>query len=284
MIPDRQIRVVTQSPSVDTHELVSFLNAYAEKVTVDEVHPGPQASVDWFLDPNIHLLMGSMAAHPFVGGFLGTVSGTLTSKVAIEVYKKIAEKVGEAFLSKGVETFLDYFLKVFHRSKKHNAAFVRGGRTIPVPPLGLTLALPAMGTLSPVNAKFVFTTELSDEDIHSAYRSVGKVIERVMKTQEDRATYDRRMAELMAGGQTEKAMEMMGLEEYAKLRRGTYTYVYRPRERAWVDAYVLAVQEQLEHRVKIFGEMLIESDEARSETIKEMIADIERQIEDGRVR
>ena len=30
--------------------------------------------------------------------------------------------------------------------------------------------------------------------------------------------------------------------------------------------------------------MLIESSEARSETIKEMIADIERQVEDGRVR
>jgi hypothetical protein len=141
-----------------------------------------------------------------------------------------------------------------------------------------------MGSLPPVNLKLVFATESSDEDIRSAYRSVGKVIERVMKTQEDRANYERRMAELLDGDETEKAAEMIGLEEYAKLRRSTYTFVYRPREGAWVDAYVLAVQEQLEHRVKILGEMLIESDEARSETIREMIADIERQIEDGRVR
>jgi hypothetical protein len=284
MIREGQIRVLTQSASVDTNELVSFLSSYAEKVTIDEFHPGPQASVDWFLPANVELVMNVWASHPFIGSFLGLVSAHLTSQFAKESLKKIAETFGEAILSKSAEGLWDRLLGVFHRSKEHNVAFSRAGKDIPVPPLRCTLGVPALGTLAPVKLQFVFTTELSDKDFHSAYQSVGNVIECVMKTLEEREAYEQRMTEAIAAGEMEQVTEMLESEHYIAIRHTTFTYVYRADEHAWVNANVLAMQPELERQLKILREALAKPVDASHEAINDMIADIQRQIEGARVR
>ena len=48
-------------------------------------------------------------------------------------------------------------------------------------------------------------------------------------------------------------MGMITDEGYVKLRRSTFSYVYRAGEQAWVDPYLLAVQEQLKERGGTFA-------------------------------
>jgi hypothetical protein len=71
------IEISRQRSSVDVEELRVFLSEHAQSVTVQDVQPGPQASVDWFLPATVDLVMNLGAAHSFVAGLLGSVAAKL---------------------------------------------------------------------------------------------------------------------------------------------------------------------------------------------------------------
>ena len=285
MASENNIEIFTQSAGVDISELTAFLNPYTQTLIVTEIHPGPQASVDWFLPPNLEVLIRGVTAHPFIASFLGMVSAHLTSAFAKDVLEKAVEKFGEAIIGKAAEGLWDRLGEVFSRSKKDSVTFSRSGKNIPVPPLKLTLSLPRYETIPEVKLSLVFASDMSEADLRHAYHSVGKVIEVATKKLEDRQDYETQIQELMSQGKTEEATDVIQSRDYIGLRRSRFTYVYRPDEQAWVEAEVLAIQHPLEERLSSIHQMIESGEFASSEkTLREMITDIEREIESARVR
>lgn len=285
MAGENNIEIFTQNARVDISELTAFLNPYSQKLTVTEIHPGPQASVDWFLPPNLEVAIHGVTANPFVASFLGMMSAHLTSEFAKHVVEKAGEKCGEAIIGKAAEGLWDRLREAFSRSKKDSVTFSRSGKHIPVPPLKLTLSLPIYETIPEVKLSLVFASDMSDADLRNAYHSVGKVIEVATKKLEDRQNYETQIQKLMSQGKAEEATDIIQTQNYIKLRRNRFTYVYRPDEQAWVEAEVLAIQGPLEERLASVHEMIESGEFLSSEkTLQEMIADIEREIESARVR
>ncbi|HEY4089093.1 MAG TPA: hypothetical protein VGM43_24355 [Bryobacteraceae bacterium] len=285
MADENNIEILTQSTAVDISELEVFLKPYAQTFAVTEIHPGPQASVDWFLPPNLEVVIRGVTANPFIASFLGVVSAHLTTEFAKRVLEKAVEKFGDAIIDKAAEGLWERVIKVFRRSKEHNVSFSRSGKSIPVPPLKLTLSLPQYETIPETKLCLVFAGDMSDADLCEAYHSVGKVIEVATKKLEDRQNYETRIQKMVAEDDMDAVTDIIQSPGYIELRRSRFTYVYRPHEKAWVEAETLAVQHVLEDRLASIDRMIANGKfQSSDEGVQEMISEIKQQIESARVR
>jgi hypothetical protein len=268
---------------VDLEDLRLFLSDYAQDVTVREVKIGPQMSVDWFLPPTVDLIMSFGAAHPFIVGLLGSVSGSLTSTTA----KKIYEKFGDALIKKAVDKFCDHVGKVFKRAKNADIAFHRGDKILPVPPLRITFELNRPKLSKATTLALVFPADLTDAQIRDALSSAGKVVEAAIKRDDKRARYEKRARKLIVNGKSDEGIRLLTDEEHIALRRTSLTYAYHPDENAWVDAWVLADQAVREQNAARLREWIKDPPakmRGYENEMKKMVADIEKYIRDGRVR
>lgn len=259
-----------------------LLSEHSQIVTVREVHPGPEMNVDWFLQATVDLVMNFGAAHPYLAALLGTVSGSLTSATA----KKIYEKFGDAVVEKLLDKFWDRIAAVYKRAKKARVSFHRGDTTILVPPLRIRFELDYPGLSEPSALVLVFPVDLADTQVRDAFVLVGKVVETAVKRLEKRSRYEARAREMIANGKSDEGMRLPTDEKYIALRR-TPTYAYRPKEKAWVDVWVLADEKKLEESAAILRKAINDpppSMKGHQKTMRKMLADIEKSIQDGRVR
>ncbi|MGD0567056.1 MAG: hypothetical protein ABSA78_01525 [Candidatus Sulfotelmatobacter sp.] len=239
-------------------------------------------NVDWFLQATVDLVMNVGAAHPYIAAFLGAVSGSLTSATA----KKIYEKFGDAVIEKLLDKFWDHIAAVYKRAKKARISFHRGDQTILVPPLRISFELNHPSLSEPTALVLVFPVDLTDTQVRDASVLVGKVVKTAIKRLHTRSRYEARARDMIAKGKSAEGMSLLTDEKYMRLRR-TPTYAYRPKEKAWVDAWVLADEKTLEENAAILRKAINDpppSMKGHHKAMHKMLAEIEKSIQDGRVR
>jgi hypothetical protein len=282
MAEEARVQISRQCNSVDVEDLRIFLSNYAQVVTVREVHPGPEMNVDWFLQATLDVVLNYGAAHPFVVSLLGSVSGYLTSATA----KKIYEKFGDALIEKTVEKFFDQVAHVYKRAKKANVCLKRGDEAIPVPPLRIRLELNRPKLSDPTTLALTFPYDLTDTQVRDALMVAGKVVETAIKKAEKRRRYEERARKLIVKGKSDDGTRLLTDEKYIKLRR-TPAYAYRPDEKAWIDAWVLAdqaVQEESAARLREAIKNPPPGMKGHEKAMRRMVAGIEKDLREGRVR
>jgi hypothetical protein len=271
-----QVRILRQRSSVDVEDLRAFLAESDADVSVEDIQAGPQANVDWFLPPTLSVIFNTVAAHPYLACFVAWAA------------TKSADKLSDAAAEKLVSKLFTYVSKVYPRAKAAALTFVRGEKVIPVPPLRLTFDLFNSDiTTKQTTVTLVFPDDLTDAQIHQALNLVPYVITASKKRDEERGEYEKRVRQLIESGQQEESMALMLDEAFVELRRPALTYVYRPKESAWVDAWVLAEEPLLLQRVNRLKEMLKgPSPEVKQyqKDFEQMLQDAERKIDEARIK
>ena len=271
-----QVRILRQRSDVDVEDLRAFLADSDADVSVEDIRVGPQANVDWFLPPTLSIIFNTVAAHPYVAAFVAWAA------------TKSADKLSDAAAGKLVDKLFAYVSKVYPRAKSAALTFVRGEKVIPVPPLRLTFDLFNSNiTTKQTTVTLVFPDDLSDAQIHQALNLVPYVMAACKKRDENRGEYENEVRRLIEAGRQDEGMALMLNEEYVDLRRPALTYVYRPKESAWVDAWVLAEEPLLLERVNRLKEMLKSpSPEVKQyqKDFEQMLQDAERKISDARIK
>jgi hypothetical protein len=271
-----KVQILRQRSSVNVEDLRAFLAESATDVSVEDIQAGPQANVDWFLPPTLSVIFSTVAAHPYVTALL---AGAAT---------KAADKLSGAVGGKLVDKLFAYVSKVYPRAKAAALTFVRGEKIIPVPPLRLTFDLFNSNiTTKQTTVTLVFPDDLTDEQMLRALSLVPYVMAACKKRDEERGEYENQVRRLIEAGQQEAGMALMLDEEHIELRRPALTYVYRPKESAWVDAWVLAEEPVLLGRMKTLKKVLKDPTpevKRHERDFRQMLEDVERKINEARIR
>src|SRR5262249_33716043 len=249
MATQSDVRIERQRASVDVEQLRAFFAEMNVAVTVEEVSPGPQASVDLFLSPVTDVITTFRVAHPLISAFLGSAVSVLTWETARKAAEKITERTIDVALDEMLKRIGERLLDLFRRSKDEKVTFYRGRQELLVPPVRLKLELynpkvSKQGTLA-----LVFPADLTDGDVREAIGKVGKVIIAALKWEERRGRFEQRFQRLCNQGKEAKAMAMLNDEKAHVWRRTPLTYAYKPDEAAWVDAWVLSDEGYKERRI-----------------------------------
>ena len=185
-------------------------------------------------------------------------------------------------------SFFAYVSKVYPGAKSAALTFVRGEKVIPVPPLRLTFDLfNSKITTKQSTVTLVFPDDLTDPQIRQALSLVPYVMAACKKRDEKRGEYENEVRRLVEAGQQEQGMALMLDEEHIELRRPALTYVYRPKESAWVDAWVLAEEPLLLGRMERLKEVLKDpTPEVKQyqKDFEQMLEDVERKINEARIK
>ncbi len=284
------VRIRRQADSVAVSELEAFLQENGTVVDIEAYSPGPQMSVDWFNPAALDVVFNLHAAHPYLAAWLGGIGGVATSKIAAKVYEKVADKIGDKLLDKVLDPTLDKFVGVFVTTYKSAKAagirMIRGSKSTPVPPVKLTFPLDNRRVEKKSRLELVFPADLNDADVREALTKVGKVVDAANTREEWRADIEEKATELFRAGRTEEASAMVEGPDSLEFHRTQVTYAYRPQEKAWVDAFVLADEDYQKTRAQNFKKLLDQrpvTDVEDREMIRQLIVEIEERIKRARI-
>ena len=282
-----QIRIKTQFRTQDIEDLTVLLRDYSEDVTLREVHPGPQANVDLFLQPAIEMVMNYSAAHPLVGVFLASIPSGLIGGTARKIAEKFKDKLPDVLVEKALDKAIDFLKKYYKRGEEAERVFVRGETVIPVPAFRMSLDLNApVDDSKPRSFVATFPTGLSDAQFHDACILLGKVADAAIRRTDELERVEAHLLQMFKENRPDEVTNfLMENEEYHKMSP-TPTYGYRPEESAWVDAHVLATQKETEKRADLLRREIRNpspSSQPHLNEFKKMLAEIEKEITDARI-